>query len=846
MQDGVVDPKWGHLIDYTYDDHRSRSGHLSGGLGQLVDGAKGADNFSLNSGFEWVGWKSMNGDVVIEFAFKTLRNFTGALFHSNNLFSSGVEVFQAVDVQYGIDATGSGEALKDSLGDQRRRDAFQKLGRPLTSSDLLHKTGPSAEQTSHLIRQLQLQRDQQQQADSATLWSSDVLSIEYEPDKKLENARPVTVHLKQRLANRLRFTLKFASKWVLVSEVEFLSHPVELMSLASISQQSTPAMLNDLLAAKSYDQYVAILREHQLRRIATSTYLDLMGSGGQQSLIDQQQQQANEAADESSSAAAAADLAAATSDYNNGQLDQQRGYVAGPPPLAQAGWPAASSPPLVDIRGPATNPLFSGIPGLQDLAGDIALSGQADKPRLGPANSIKFGSTSAAEAASHKDNGRSGSATTSGSGGLLVASSFTVISFAVVIILAALVGLFVFTSYKARLQPKLGFTTIGSSGGPTGGAKSGLVSPFMSVFAGHQHHHQGSLRNHHQHQLHLQAQQHQSSASSSLFASSSNASDQSSAYMNATGGVKGTLGRLAALASGQHQATPGGMTTSASGNNYANTLIAQPGSNGHSQLIVSVKDSSSLFGSGANQTNQVKALQPNHQNPNQKLIIGYNQANPLAQQQIYNSSQMNCSNQTFATHYSTMGSSSTANQEADYAIPDPNMQPIVGPSAGHHFRQPPPELRLRSSYRASQQAILPSRFNTMAQHHHQPQQLVATAGSEHNYEHIYHDNNNNNNGSQAVLQLQQQNQRQQQQHTRTLSGQQQQHQLPGSFSSMTMNARRPLMSDCSPGSSSNQSGVTTATTSAASDSSASHRQHQQSADLGQMAHFYCTATSSNQ
>ena len=258
----MVEPRWGHLIDYTYDGLRMRSGsgaRLSSGLGQLVDGVRGPDNFSLNNGFEWVGWKSMNGDVVIEFAFRTLRNFTGALLHSNNLFSSGVEVFQALDVHYGIDPRLAGEALRDELLERRRRQSPGSAQTSFTGS--LAEGAPS---------------DPMRPA--GTLWSGDVLSIEYEPDKKLESSRPVMVHLKQRLANRLRFVLKFASKWILLSEAEFASHPVELMALSSLSDQFTPALLEALdESASTYDEYVAILREHQLRRIATDAFLETLG-----------------------------------------------------------------------------------------------------------------------------------------------------------------------------------------------------------------------------------------------------------------------------------------------------------------------------------------------------------------------------------------------------------------------------------------------------------------------------------------------------------------------------------------------------------------------------------------
>ncbi len=64
------------LLDFTYDG-KIKDRFLSGGLGQLTDGAEGNTNFRLDhddigiKGYEWVGWRNDTfNNKPIEILFK--------------------------------------------------------------------------------------------------------------------------------------------------------------------------------------------------------------------------------------------------------------------------------------------------------------------------------------------------------------------------------------------------------------------------------------------------------------------------------------------------------------------------------------------------------------------------------------------------------------------------------------------------------------------------------------------------------------------------------------------------------------------------------------------------------
>jgi hypothetical protein len=747
--DGVVEPRWGHLIDYTYDGMRLRNGQLSGGLGQLVDGVKGPDSFSFNNGFEWVGWKSMNGDVVIEFTFKTLRNFTGALFHSNNLFSAGVEVFQAVDVHYGIDINLSMEALKDALHERERRQQQQQqpgatLSRPARQSAADEQATPAG-----LGPQ------------PSTVWSADVLSIEYEPDKKAESSRPVTVHLKQRLANKLRFVLKFASKWILISEVEFLSHPVELMSLASLNEQLTPQLMADLRQAKTYDQYVAILREHQLRRIAADEYLNMGAALGSAAAATTPPSTASVSP---SSPAGAMPTGASSEQPLAEQQDQQPAEPQARPdqtvvadsaddyrppfmrrPLV---WPG-EQPPMAPNAGPATNPLF----------------GVNQPPYLSPSGFLVDQQRQPAAAVPDKMVPVNGAAADQQQQRSRTIGLASVISFVFVGLLGLLGALFAISSYRLRCRtPKLGHSPVGIQRHLHQGVGSRASGGTGKSFLG------------------------------SVFAAATSAGSSSSGGDSTNGSLHNTNNYQR-----QNQLTLAGHHNQllfGNGQLVATSVGQQPQQ--QNQLLVSLKDSISSSG-------KCKSMGKS-QAISTQLIVGLNQANPLAHQQIYNQQQPIYGQQTQQLHQNnqnnlynsttnsmSLTSSSTLNgnshnqqaleyslaASADYATPD--LQPIIPTATNfshHQLMGPPPAAAARQATFAHNDAFRSSARVTNHNSNRFGSGSAAGAGgqTEHNYEQINGELVPASGGAELRFNGLTANTIHHHHHQRTLSNQQQQHQ----------------------------------------------------------------------
>lgn len=741
-----------------------------------MDGIKGADNFSHNQGLEWVGWKSKDGDLHLEFTFKTLRNFTGALFHSNNLFSSGVEALQAMDVHYGIDLAQSIGPLRESLDEPRKREQAASLSR--FGRQAIHNHN-------------QYEHHQRLHDNANTVWSSKVLRIEYEPDKRLESARPVTVHLDHQLANRLKFVLKFASKWILISEVEFLSHPVELMSFASLSEQHTPPLLEALKNSKSYDEYVAILREHQLRRIAANAFFgfsttptinganlahviqsststppnnvltfnsempDPQMTPDDQPSIDQQQQANNQQQ---------ADLAGSNyQSIDSSILEKQQqsspyDNILGKSSVARDNrdsWlrdatanPASSSmfnpSAYPGIFSPALTPMLQQADLISSLSQD-PIKRQSGMNQTSPASTNALG---------------------------LATVIFIIV--AVILLIGLLVGLSRY--HLQRQQPKLGFpgfpfnsTPSPSSSGSMQGRKElagspikGLVSPLMSVFSQN-----NNISSSHANSnnlnigpaattTHLNGQHpYQLDAYNTIFApstGSSAASNQSSSGIS----VRNTLGRLA------------NFKTTSQRNQMPTSGLHQH------QLLVSVKDTSSAavgtLGVGkipfGYQTSKDSAVST-------QLIVGLNQANPLAHQQIYSNN--NSSQQTYATNYSaSTASSSQCGQRPmhkyaptdynQYATPDLN-GPASGPLATRtemlrsSCRAPNAQNMSNGNHFHNNSFTLSNRLQQQQQFNHNND---LAAEMQHNYELIHHDSDNSSSY---------QHQQQQAFHSRTLSKQ---------------------------------------------------------------------------
>lgn len=163
-----------YLNDSTYDGS-TEQGMQFGGLGQLCDGVLGGDDFIKTKelrvwpGYDYLGWSREalgQGSVDIEFDFEKPRVFHQMQVHSNNRHTQGVRVFSKVEC--------------------------------------LFKPG---------ILQP---------------WSSPALTLPVPlEDLKDPSSRPISLPLGARPAQILRCKFFFADKWLLISEISFLSEPYE-------------------------------------------------------------------------------------------------------------------------------------------------------------------------------------------------------------------------------------------------------------------------------------------------------------------------------------------------------------------------------------------------------------------------------------------------------------------------------------------------------------------------------------------------------------------------------------------------------------------------------------------
>uniref|UniRef100_A0A3B4UL41 receptor protein-tyrosine kinase n=1 Tax=Seriola dumerili TaxID=41447 RepID=A0A3B4UL41_SERDU len=159
-----------YLNDSTYDGS-TEQGMQFGGLGQLCDGVLGGDDFIQTKelrvwpGYDYLGWSREalgQGSVDIEFHFERPRVFHNMQVHSNNRHTQGVRVFSKVEC--------------------------------------LFKPG---------ILQP---------------WSSPALTLPVPlDDLKDPSSRPISLPLGGRPAQILRCKFYFADRWLLISEISFLS-----------------------------------------------------------------------------------------------------------------------------------------------------------------------------------------------------------------------------------------------------------------------------------------------------------------------------------------------------------------------------------------------------------------------------------------------------------------------------------------------------------------------------------------------------------------------------------------------------------------------------------------------
>lgn len=153
--------------DFTYDGN-IHDGYMSDGLGQLTDLNDGISDFRLdlqNIGKKvhgWIAWKSdaqPNKTVEILFQFDQVRNFSAVQITANNMPTKDISIFKRVLVFFSV----SGKAFS-----------------------------PESVKFSHA-------RD------------------------KVESARSVLVPIPFRLGQLVRLLLYFDSKWMMISEIRFLS-----------------------------------------------------------------------------------------------------------------------------------------------------------------------------------------------------------------------------------------------------------------------------------------------------------------------------------------------------------------------------------------------------------------------------------------------------------------------------------------------------------------------------------------------------------------------------------------------------------------------------------------------
>jgi discoidin domain receptor family member 2 len=184
------------LYDYTYDGSIVSAGNrLVGGLGQLTDGEEGHSNFRLDPsgtgrrGYEWVGWKSdsfSSGPVDIDFRFDAARNFSSVKLHMGNAFSKDVRVFRSLTAIVEIDDRGHIQDDNDDDGSEAAASSLRA---------------------------------------STVEWRrlSEPIVFEFERDEAFEFPRHVIVPLKHAIGRRVVLNMFFDMKWIMISEVQFVS-----------------------------------------------------------------------------------------------------------------------------------------------------------------------------------------------------------------------------------------------------------------------------------------------------------------------------------------------------------------------------------------------------------------------------------------------------------------------------------------------------------------------------------------------------------------------------------------------------------------------------------------------
>ncbi|XP_015126080.1 epithelial discoidin domain-containing receptor 1 isoform X2 [Diachasma alloeum] len=152
------------FFDATYDGYWD--GELRHGLGQLVDGKIGPDNFKMGyydsaRSRGWVAWRNdtrSNQPIEIKFEFDKIREFAAVHLYCNNQFSRDVQVFSQVEVSFSI---------------------------------------------------------------GGTFFMGEPIIYNYMEDKIFETSRNITIKLHHRVGKFVKLQLYFSSKWIMLSEIIF-------------------------------------------------------------------------------------------------------------------------------------------------------------------------------------------------------------------------------------------------------------------------------------------------------------------------------------------------------------------------------------------------------------------------------------------------------------------------------------------------------------------------------------------------------------------------------------------------------------------------------------------------
>ncbi|XP_052224230.1 discoidin domain-containing receptor 2-like [Dreissena polymorpha] len=191
------------FVDFTYDG-MIQENFLLEGLGQLTDGEIGDYNFRLDNedlrikGYEWVGWRNDTqdflGPLIITFKFDQVRNFSKVFINCNNLFSKDVRVFKVALVYFSV---------------------------------------------------------------GGNLYQNSPVKYDFIRDDVVEYSRPVMIKLNNNVGQYVRLQLYFDAKWIMISEVQFISEP----ATGNFTEEVPPATLKPpLVPPKPEDKYY----EHEL------------------------------------------------------------------------------------------------------------------------------------------------------------------------------------------------------------------------------------------------------------------------------------------------------------------------------------------------------------------------------------------------------------------------------------------------------------------------------------------------------------------------------------------------------------------------------------------------------